>query len=191
VNTFRVALSGDFLKSDGTPAYPMFDLEPLRREPGVEVAYVHAVDRVMRAEDLEDFDALILLGSRFEEGSIPRSGRLAIVARFGVGYDTVDVPACTRAGIAVVITPDGIRRPVAVSVLTLMLALATRLMAKDRLTRMGPPGWALRSESWAWASRAARSAFSGSATSVPTCSASPRPSTCALSRTIPSSTRPS
>ena len=146
MTSFRVALSGDFLKSDDTPAYPMFDLEPLRQEPGVEVAYVHSVDRVMRGADLEDFDALILLGSRFEEQSIPRSGRLGVVARFGVGYDTVDVAACTRAGIAVVITPDGVRRPVAVSVLTLMLALATRLMAKDRLTRMGPPGWALRSE---------------------------------------------
>jgi phosphoglycerate dehydrogenase-like enzyme len=143
---FRVALSGDFLRADGTPAYPMVDLEPLRREPGVEVAYVHAVDRVMRAADLEDFDGLILLGSRFEESSIPQSGRLGVVARFGVGYDTVDVPACTRAGIAVVITPDGIRRPVAVSVLTLMLALATRVIEKDRLTRMGPAGWAQRSE---------------------------------------------
>jgi phosphoglycerate dehydrogenase-like enzyme len=146
MTSFRVALSGDFLKADGTPAYPMFDLEPLRREPGVEVAYVRAVDGVMRAAGLEDFDGLILLGSRFEERSIPQSGRLGVVARFGVGYDTVDVAACTRAGIAVVITPDGVRRPVAVSVLTLMLALATRLMAKDRLTRMGPPGWALRSE---------------------------------------------
>ena len=146
MNTFRVALSGDFLKADGTPAYPMFNLEPLRRERGVEVAYVHAVDGVMRAADLEEFDALILLGSRFEERSIPQSGRLALVARFGVGYDTVDVPACTSAGIAVVITPDGVRRPVAVSVLTLMLALATRLVEKDRLTRMGPVGWALRGE---------------------------------------------
>jgi D-3-phosphoglycerate dehydrogenase len=146
MNTFRVALSGDFLKADGTPAYPMVDLEPLRQEPGVEVGYVHAVDGVMRAEDLAEVDALILLGSRFEARSIPQSGRLAAVARFGVGYDTVDVPACTKAGIAVVITPDGIRRPVAVSVLTLMLALATRLIAKDRLTRMGPAGWAQRSE---------------------------------------------
>jgi phosphoglycerate dehydrogenase-like enzyme len=146
MSAFRVGLSGDFLKPDGTPAFPMVDLGPLHREPGVEVAYVHAVEGVMRAEDLADFDALILLGNRFEARSIPPGGRLAIVARFGVGYDTVDVPACTAAGIAVVITPDGIRRPVAASVLTLMLALATRLIAKDRLTRMGPAGWAQRSE---------------------------------------------
>ncbi|MFL5111743.1 MAG: NAD(P)-dependent oxidoreductase [Microvirga sp.] len=142
---FRVALSGDFLKSDGTPAYPMVDLAPLA-EVGGEVAYVHSVDRVMRDADLEGFDALILLGSRFDERSIPADGRLAVVARFGVGYDTVDVAACTKAGIALVITPDGVRRPVAVTVLTLMLALASRLFAKDRITRMGPQGWAMRSD---------------------------------------------
>src|SRR5829696_1816032 len=142
---FRVALSGDFLKSDGTPAYPMVDLAPLA-EAGGEFAYVHSVDRVMRAADLEGFDALILLGSRFDERSIPADGRLAVVARFGVGYDTVDVAACTEAGIALVITPDGVRRPVAVTVLTLMLALASRLFAKDRITRMGPAGWAMRSD---------------------------------------------
>jgi D-3-phosphoglycerate dehydrogenase len=142
---FRVALSDDFLKADGTPAYPMVDLAPLT-DAGGEVAYVHSVDRVMRAADLEGFDALILLGSRFDERSIPGDGRLAVVARFGVGYDTVDVAACTKAGIGLVITPDGVRRPVAVTVLTFMLALASRLFAKDRITRMGPAGWATRSD---------------------------------------------
>ena len=143
--SFRVALSGDFLKADGSPAFPMFDLEPLR-QAGAEVAYVHAIEGVIRAADLEGFDALILLASRFDERSIPSGGRLALVARFGVGYDTVDVSACTHAGIGVVIAPEGVRRPVAVTIMTLMLALASRVFAKDRLTRMGPPGWAVRSD---------------------------------------------
>ena len=60
------------------------------------------------------------------------------MARFGVGYDNVDVPACTEAGIALVITPDGVRRPVAVSIITFMLALTGKLMVKDKLTRDGP-----------------------------------------------------
>jgi phosphoglycerate dehydrogenase-like enzyme len=100
----------------------------------------------MRAADLEGFDALILLGSRFDERSIPADGRLAVVARFGVGYDTVDVEACTRAGIALAITPDGVRRPVAVSIITLMLALTGKLMVKDRLTREAADGWAKRAD---------------------------------------------
>jgi D-3-phosphoglycerate dehydrogenase len=100
----------------------------------------------LRAEQLEDFDALILLAHRFAAESVPKSGRLAAVARFGVGYDTVDVPACSNAGIALVITPDGVRRPVAVSIITLMLALTGKLMIKDKLAREAAPGFAKRSD---------------------------------------------
>jgi phosphoglycerate dehydrogenase-like enzyme len=142
---YRVALSGDFLKADGSPVFPDFDLGPLYRASGVEVAYLKSMDPV-RAEQLADFDALILLTQRFTQDSIPANGRLAVLARFGVGYDTVDLDACTRAGIAVVITPDGVRRPVAVSIITLMLALTGKLMIKDALTREGPAGFARRGE---------------------------------------------
>ncbi len=142
---FRVALSGDFRKADGSPTYPDFDLEPLRNAAGVEMAFLES-NNPLRAEQLEDFDALILLIHRFDATSVPKSGRLAVVARFGVGYDTVDVKACTDAGIALVITPDGVRRPVAVSIITLMLALTGKLLTKDALTRKGPDGFNMRSE---------------------------------------------
>jgi phosphoglycerate dehydrogenase-like enzyme len=142
---YRVALSGDFRKPDGSPVFPDFDLEPLRRAPGVEFAYLEQANPI-RADQLADFDALILLAHRFTRDSIHANGRLAVVARFGVGYDTVDVEACTQAGIALVITPDGVRRPVAVSIVTLMLALVGKLMVKDQLTREGPPGFARRGE---------------------------------------------
>ena len=142
---FRVALSGDFRKPDGSSTYPDFDLGPLRNAPGVEMAFLES-NNPLRAEQLEDFDALILLIHRFDAASVPRSGRLAVVARFGVGYDTVDVQACTDAGIALVITPDGVRRPVAVSVITFMLALTGKLLTKDALTRKGLDGFNKRSE---------------------------------------------
>src|SRR3984893_8141542 len=142
---FRVALSGDFRKPDGSPVYPDFDLEPLRQAPDVELAYLEPRNPV-EADQLADFDALILLTQRFTKDSIHPNGRLAVVARFGVGYDTVDVEACTRAGIALVITPDGVRRPVAVSIVTLMLALTGKLMTKDRLAREAAAGFAKRSE---------------------------------------------
>ena len=44
------------------------------------------------------------------------------------------------------ITPDGVRRPVAVSIITLMLALTGKLMIKDRLTREAAAGFAKRSD---------------------------------------------
>jgi phosphoglycerate dehydrogenase-like enzyme len=142
---FRVALSGDFRKADGSPTYPDFDLAPLKNAPNVEMAFLEPANPI-RADQLEDFDALILLAHRFTADSVPKSGRLAAVARFGVGYDTVDVAACSKAGIALVITPDGVRRPVAVSIITLILALTGKLLIKDQLTREAAAGFAKRSD---------------------------------------------
>ena len=140
---FRVALSGDFKKPDGSPTFPDFDLAPLQAAPGVEMVYLENANPI-RAEQVADIDALILLMPRFGRESIHPNGRLSVVARFGVGYDTVDVPACTEAGIPLCITPDGVRRPVAVSIIAMMLALTGKMLIKDRLTRAGPEAFAKR-----------------------------------------------
>jgi len=143
---FRVALSGAFQTDTDQPVFPMFDLQPLSNDPEVEFTYVPGVEGRMSGESLEDYDALVLLLETFDAESIPASGRLSLVARFGVGFDTVDVTACTAAGIAVGITPNGVRRPVAVAILTFILTLAGRLMIKDRLVRGGPKTFAQRSD---------------------------------------------
>jgi phosphoglycerate dehydrogenase-like enzyme len=54
-----------------------------------------------------------------------------------VGYDNVDVPAITEQGIMLTIAPDGVRRPVASSVMAFLLHMAHRLDTKDRLVRDG------------------------------------------------------
>jgi len=141
MSVFRIALSADFKKPDGSPAFPMFDLAPLSNDPNIELEYAVPVEGRMTAESLTGFDALILLAANFDADSIPADGRLSVVARFGVGYDNVDVDACSKAGIGVCITPDGVRRPVAVTILTFILALAGKLFDKDRLTRAGPTGF--------------------------------------------------
>lgn len=143
---FRVALSADFMRPDGSPAFPSFDLSPLDDDDRIAWDYVPVKDGAIDASDLEGFDALILLGARFTADSIPADGKLSIVARFGVGYDSVDIAACGSSDIAVAITPSGVRRPVAVAILTYVLALSGRLLIKDRLTRAGPEGWAKRGD---------------------------------------------
>jgi phosphoglycerate dehydrogenase-like enzyme len=145
MSKFRIALSGDFTKADGSAAFPDFDMSPLDRDPNVEWAWVPG-EGTLQAKDLEGFDALILLIPRIEPESFPKDGRLAVIARFGVGYDTVNVKACSDNACALVTTPDGVRRPVAVSIITFMLALAGKLKAKDRMTREGPDGWSRRSQ---------------------------------------------
>lgn len=142
---FRVALSGDFFGSGGTPVFPEFDLSPLRDQAGLDLVALDKVPEIT-PEQVADIDALILLGSRVSAATLEGSERLSVVARFGVGYDNVDTAACDRQGVALVITPDGVRRPVAVSILTMMFALTGKLMVKDRLTRLGPQGWAQKTE---------------------------------------------
>ncbi|GAB5376034.1 MAG: NAD(P)-dependent oxidoreductase [Acuticoccus sp.] len=141
---FRVALSSDFKKPDGSPTFPSFDLAPLENDPDIEMVWADAVDGEIPAAALEGCHGLILLIPKFTRASIPKSDTLAAVARFGVGYDNVDVEAASEAGIAVVITPSGVRRPVAVSVITFMLALSQKMLIKDRLARGGPDGWGQR-----------------------------------------------
>jgi len=63
--------------------------------------------------------------------------RVRLIARHGVGFDAVDVPAMTAAGVLVTNTPDAVRRPVATAALTYVLALAQKLLIKDQLTRAG------------------------------------------------------
>ena len=145
MSSFRVALSGDFLKPDGSPSFPEFDLSPLREKEGLELFFLEN-EKPISAGQLENVDALILLGTQIVADSFPSDGRLALIARFGVGYDNVDVEACTANDCALVITPDGVRRPVAVSILTLLFALTGKLMIKDRIARRGPEGWAEKTQ---------------------------------------------
>lgn len=91
------------------------------------------------------YDGLYVNASRVSAASVARADcRVRIVARHGVGYDSVDVAALSAKGIALTNTPLAIRRPVAVATLTLLFALAGRLFAKDRITRAGR--WAERND---------------------------------------------
>ncbi len=134
---FRVGLTVDFLRPDGRQAFPDIDLGPLDRAAGVEWHCLETGADEVPPEAAADCDALLVLGPRISAATLEDAGRLALVARIGVGYDSVDVDACTRAAAALTITPDGVRRPVASAAMAFLLALAHRLPAKDRLTREG------------------------------------------------------
>jgi phosphoglycerate dehydrogenase-like enzyme len=134
---FRVALSCD-IRHKGNA---MFDLSALTADPDIEIGFVEPENGVLPASVLAAHDALILLFPRFARESIPANHRLGLIAKVGVGYDNVDVPACTEAGIALVTAPDGVRRPVAVAIITFILALSGRLFVKDKLARLGSKGF--------------------------------------------------
>jgi D-3-phosphoglycerate dehydrogenase len=132
---FRVGVTGDFLKADGTLGFGDIGLD-LFEGSDVSYEFLPAGYEVL-PEHARDFDGLLVLAPRVTARTLAGTDRLKVVARFGVGYDNVDVPACTQAGVLLTITPEGVRRPVAVAAMTFLLALSHKLLIKDMLTRSG------------------------------------------------------
>jgi hypothetical protein len=78
MDKYRIALSGDFRKADGSFTFPSFDLSPLTDNPRIEVVWVDPVDGAMPAEPLAGCHGLILLVPRFTAASIPPDNTLAL-----------------------------------------------------------------------------------------------------------------
>ena len=134
---FRVGVTSDILDSRGEPAFGREPLQALN-VPGLGWEWLPGNLREITAEHAATYDALYINSPKVPASAVARADvRLKIVSRHGVGYDSVDVDAMTKAGVLVANTPNAVPRPVATIALTFVLALAHRLMAKDRITRAG------------------------------------------------------
>src|SRR5262249_4491530 len=87
---FRVGVTRDFLKPDGTVGFGDIGLGLLDEAPGVEWEFLREDSRELTAEQVRGHDALLVLGPRVTAETLAEAERLALVARFGVGYDNVD-----------------------------------------------------------------------------------------------------
>lgn len=67
------------------------------------------------------------------------ASKLEVIGRAGVGLDNIDVPACTRAGVVVVSTPDQNSISVAELAIGMMIGLARMIPLADRHAKGG--GW--------------------------------------------------
>lgn len=95
-------------------------------------------------QHIGNYDAVVLGIAPFTPRIIEAADKLKIASRFGVGYDAVNVPALTKAGIPLSIAGIANSVTVAEHSLFFMLALAKQALAYDRETRKG--NWAVRFE---------------------------------------------
>ncbi len=134
----RVGITRDILDSRGEPAFGREALAILDGAPDLEWEYLPERVDTITADHASRYDAIYVNLPRVPAAAVAREDcRLRVVARHGVGYDSVDVAAMTNAGVMVTNTPSSMPRPVATIALTFVLALAGKLMRKDRLTRSG------------------------------------------------------
>ncbi|MGZ6144260.1 MAG: 2-hydroxyacid dehydrogenase [Myxococcales bacterium] len=115
--------------------------------PGIEIDQFDSEDPLPRADLLRrvsEASALVpILGDRVDRELLDAAPRLRIVANHAVGYDNVDVPACTARGVWVTNTPGVLTESTADLAFTLILSLARRIREGERLVREGNwKGWA-------------------------------------------------
>lgn len=86
---------------------------------------------------LQGIAAIIAGGENFNVNVLSSLPELRVIARAGVGFDRVDVPAATERGIPVTITPTANHEAVAEQALTLLLAVAKGIVWRDTAVRKG------------------------------------------------------
>src|SRR5690349_6739576 len=137
MSTFKVGITPDFYV-DAKGRFEAAVKSKLSRVAQLEYSPMPAQpDKTGTPGALNQIDAVFALGLRFTRQSLAGVERLALVARWGVGYDMIDVPALTEAGVALAITPDAVKRPVAEAMLTFIFALSKDLREQDRTVRSG------------------------------------------------------
>jgi phosphoglycerate dehydrogenase-like enzyme len=134
---FRVALTADFYNVDGSTKYPDIGLSVFEPHRHVTHAPFAEHRKQIGADQVGDANGVIVLTPAVTSDTVSRAENLLAVGRFGVGYDAVDVRACTAADVVAFITPGAVDRPVAEATVGWMLALTHHVAAKDRLVRTG------------------------------------------------------
>ena len=98
------------------------------------------------AKRLHDKDGVICsLTDRIDAAVIGAAARLKVVSNIAVGYNNIDVPACTARGIMATNTPGVLDDSTADLAWTLILGAARRVTEVERYIRQGDwTGWRLK-----------------------------------------------
>ena len=120
---------------------PLFPEARQALDAHFEAEYWTAPERIPRAEFLKraaDKDALIcLLTEKIDEELLAAAPKLRIAATVSVGFDNIDVAACTRRVVVATNTPGVLDDSTADFAWTLMLAVARRLVEGDAWIQIG------------------------------------------------------
>src|SRR5262252_480766 len=126
----------------------LFELARKILQENCEVEYWEKPERPPRAEVLrrvENKDGLIcLLTEKVNDELLQAAVKLKVAANVAVGFDNIDVAACTKRGVVASNTPGVLDETTADFAWTLLMAVARRLGEGDALARSGNwKGWDL------------------------------------------------
>src|SRR4030081_3715091 len=121
--------------------HSLFDAARTILNESCDVEYWAKPERPPREEVFErvkDKEGLIcLLTEKVNEELLKAAPKLRIVANVAVGFDNIDVAACTKRGVAATNTPGVLDETTADFAWTLLMAVARRLSEGEALARSG------------------------------------------------------
>ncbi len=134
---FRVALTADFFESDGSCKFKDMGLSVFDDQTHIRASIFDVHRPEIGADQVKDVQGVVVLTPAVTAETVAASENLLAIGRFGVGYDSVDVGACTEADVVVLITAGAVDRSVAEATVGWMIALTHHTRVKDRLVRAG------------------------------------------------------
>jgi len=134
---FRVALTADFYDESGGPKFTDLGLGVFSGHDRIQMSKFSEHRPEITPNQLAGCQGVIVLTPRVTVDSLAGCDDLLAIGRFGVGYDNVDVDACTASDVLAMITAGAVDRPVAEATIGWMIALSHHMLVKDRLVRTG------------------------------------------------------
>jgi len=127
---------------------PLFPAAQQILKANCEIEYWTEVERISKEELLrrvKDKDGLIcLLTEKVNEELLRAAPKLRIAANVAVGFDNIDLPACTKRNVVATNTPGVLDETTADFAWTLMMTVARRIGEGEALARSGAwKGWDL------------------------------------------------
>ena len=152
MKNFEVLFSGDFLNAAGKVATGYLGEDLLAAAPHVRWSFIMEQSPVklgdayseqlyqmqLEPQHVAGADGVVIIRPYVRRSAFANGAeRLVVIGRAGVGTDKIDLAACTENDVAVFNAPDSLTHSTASAALLLLLTLAKRLPAQERMARSG------------------------------------------------------
>ncbi len=134
---FSIKVTHDFFSEDGKTLGEDMGLSVLDDEPLIQWERFQEHRPEIGPDQVAGAQGVVVLAPRVTAQTVSAVEDLLAIGRFGAGFDAVDIPACTAAGVAVMNTPGAVDRPVGEATVGWMIALSHHTRIKDMLVRTG------------------------------------------------------
>ena len=134
---FRVALTADFFDAEGTIQFQDVGLSVLESQSGMVAIPMREFHQTVKSDQLLGVQAAILMEAGANRDTLSGSKDLLALARFGVGYNDIDVKACTESDVVFFTAAGAVDRSMAEATVGWMISLGHQFRMKDQLVRSG------------------------------------------------------